>query len=71
VARHVSRERIIVGVEWRKVGTKRSAGSARQRAHVDKHLRRLLVRERQRVGQNEAAFSIRIADLDPHPLRER
>jgi len=67
VARHVSRERIVIGIERRKVRTERSARGARQRAHVDKDLRRLLVRERQRVGQNEAP-SASVFRLDPQPV---
>ena len=62
------RKRLVVGVEGRQVGPERDARSARQRAHVDKQIGRLLVGERERIGKHQPAFRIGIADLDGQAL---
>ena len=51
-------------VEWRQVGTERDTRRARQRCHVDQECRFFLVGKRKRVGKNQSAFGIGIADFD-------
>ena len=66
--RDVGGERVVVGVEGRQLGAERDARGAGQRAHVDQQVGRLLVGQRQRVGQDQPAFGVGVADLDGEAL---
>ena len=71
MARELGCERLVVGVERHDFGAERDARGAGQRRHVDDQLRLLLVGERQRVGQDQAAFGVGVADLDRDALARR
>ena len=64
MTRHLGGERLVVGVIRRQFGSERDAGGAGERAHVDQKIGRFLVGERQRVGEDQAAFGVGVADLD-------
>ena len=64
----LGRKRVVVGVERRQLRPERDARRAGERRHVDQQVGRLLVGERQRVGQDQAAFGIGVADLDREAL---
>ncbi len=64
-------ERIVVGEERRHVRPERDARGAGQRGEIDDQRRLVLVGQRQRVGQDQPAFGVGVADLDRlMPLRE-
>ena len=58
------RQLVVVGVDRRDFGPQRDAGGAGERRHVGDQFRLLLVGERDRVGEDQAAFGIGVADLD-------
>ncbi len=64
MAGDIAGKRLVVGVEGRQVGPERDARGAGERAHVDEQIGALLIRQRQRISQDEAAFRIGVADLD-------
>ena len=64
MAGEVGGERVVVGIERRQLGTERDARGAGQGRHVDDQLGRLLVGERQRIGQHQPALGVGVADLD-------
>ena len=68
VTQHVGRNSLVVGVERHKFRPDRDARRPGQGAHVDQKVRRFLVRHGQRVGENQPAFRIGIADLDREAL---
>ena len=57
-------QRLVIGVERRKLRSERNARRAGERAHVDQKLGRFFVGKRQRIGQDQAAFGVGIADFD-------
>ena len=61
-------ERLVVGVERRQVGAERDPRGAGQRREIEQELGRLLVGERQRVGEDQPPFRVGVADLDREPL---
>ena len=61
-------ERIIVGEKGRQIGAERDACGAGQRREVGDEFGLVLVGERQRIGKDEAALGIGIADLDGDAL---
>ena len=71
MAHQLGGERIVVGEERRQVGAERDARRAGQRGEVDDQLRLVLVGERQRVGENEPALGVGVADLDGQALARR
>ena len=62
------RERFVVGVEGRQIGPERDPRGAGQRREIEHELRRLLVGQRQRVGEDQPAFGVGVADLDGQAL---
>ena len=64
MAGEVGGERLVVGVERRQLGAERDPRRAGERAHVDQKIGPLLVGERERIGENEAALGVGVADLD-------
>ncbi len=71
VTQHVGRDSLVVGVERHKLRPDRDARRPCQGAHVDQKVRRFLVRDGQRISENEPAFRIGIADLDRQALARR
>src|SRR5690606_28460557 len=59
---------VVIGEEWRQVRSESNPCSARQRRHVDQHIRRLFIGERQRIGQHQSSFGVGIANLDGQSL---
>ena len=66
--RDLRRERLVVGVIGRQIGAERDPRRAGQRREVEEELRRLLVGERERVGENEPPFGVGVADFDGEAL---
>ena len=64
-------ERIVVGEEGRQIGAERDTCGAGQRGEIGNQFRLVLVGKRQRVGEDQAAFGIGIADLDRDALARR
>ena len=64
VAHEFGGQRVVVGEERRHVGPERDARGAGQRGEIDDQLRLVLVGQRQRVGEDQPAFGVGIADLD-------
>ena len=67
----VGGERLVVGEERRQLRAERDARGAGERRDVDQQIGRLLVGERQRIGQDEPALGIGVADLDGEALAAR
>ena len=55
---------IVIGEKGRHVGTKRNPRRAGKRGEIGDQFGFVLVGERERVGEDEAAFGVGIADLD-------
>ena len=62
------RQVIVVGEERRHVGAERNPRGAGQRGEIGDQRRLVLIGQRQRVGEDETAFGIGIADLDGDAL---
>jgi hypothetical protein len=71
VTRNVGGKRLVVGIERRQLRPERDARSARQRAHVDQQMGGFFVGECQRVGENQTALGVGVADLDIQSLARR
>ena len=68
MAGKIGGERIVAGVDRHHLRAEGDAGSAGERRHVDENRRLLLGGERQRIGEDETALGVGIADLDREPL---
>jgi len=67
-AHQLGGERVVVGEERRNLGAERDTSGAGQGREIDQQVGRFLVGERERVGQDQAAFGVGIADFDGEPL---
>ena len=65
---NVASPAIIVCIEGRQVGSKRHARRTGERSHIDQQIRRLGVAQRERIGKNQPALGVGIADLDGDTL---
>ena len=61
-------EPVVVGEKGRHVGPERDTGRAGQRGEVGDQRRLVLIGERQRIGQDQPAFGVGIADFDGDAL---
>ena len=61
-------KRIVIGEERRHLRTERDARGTGQRGEIGDQIRLVLVGKRQRIGEDQAAFGIGIADLDGDAL---
>ena len=68
MAGDVARQSVGAGVERRQLRPQRDAGGAGERGKIKQQLRRLVIGQRQRVGEDEAAFSVGVADFNAEPL---
>ena len=62
------RKRVVVGVERRQVGAERDPRRAGQGGEVEHQFRRVLIGERERVGEDHPPFGVGVADFDRDPL---
>ena len=67
----VRRQRVVVGEEGRHVRPERHPRGAGQGGEADDEVGRLLVGERQRVGEHQPALGVGVVDLDGQPLAAR
>ena len=70
-AQEIGRERVVLGIEGRKLRAERHARGAGEGGEVEDEIGLLLVGERQRVGEDETTLRVRVADLDGEPLAAR
>ncbi len=68
MAGEIGGERVVAGVDGHDVGTERDAGGAGEGGEIDDEVGRLLAGEGERIGEDEAAFGIGVADLDGQAL---
>ncbi len=61
-------KRVIHGVKWRQVGAEGDSCGACQGREIDEKIGRLLVGQRQRVGENEPPLGVRVADFNGETL---